>query len=79
MSSPSFYRRFELRNWLCAWSSFLAVFSIAGTLRTWVIVWYMYSYHGIYGIICHAESYIAPIGSFWAIAFTLSKFVEFGK
>jgi len=69
--------RFELRNYLFIWSTFLALFSIAGSVRTAIVALHIYRQHGMYGVVCSQHGYLLPIGKFWAITFTLSKFAEF--
>ena len=55
------------------------MFSIAGTLRSWVVVFQIYDEEGMYGMVCSDRMYVSDIARFWTLAFTISKFFEFSK
>lgn len=68
--------RFDLRKPLLCWSGLLAVFSIIGSIRCWVIFWILQEQSGIRGIICGDDFYVKPIGKFWGLVFCISKAPE---
>jgi len=69
---------FDLRKWLFAWSVVLAVYSIVGTFRTWIVVSEIYNESGMYGIVCSNKIYLDDISRFWSFSFVISKMFEFG-
>ena len=70
---------FDLRKWLFAWSVVLAVYSIVGTFRSWIVVSEIYNESGMYGIVCNNKIYLHDITRFWSFSFVISKMFEFGK
>lgn len=71
--------RFDLRFPLLCWSALLAIFSVIGSLRCWVIFHKLYEDDGIHGLICSNSFYVNPIGKFWGFVFCLSKAPELSK
>jgi len=69
--------KFDLRNCLFAWSSFLAIFSIIGTYRCLKVVHTVYVNQGLLKLVCNGST-AYPIARFWGVIFLISKFVEFG-
>jgi len=67
--------RFELRSFLIVWNIFLAVFSIAGTIRVWPEFTHTITKHGIVHSVCD-NSYAYGITGFWSLMFCLSKLPE---
>lgn len=68
---------FDLRRWLFLWSAILALYSIVGTVRTWMVVAKIYNENGMYGIVCDERIYTDDIARFWTFSFVISKFFEF--
>ncbi len=67
--------RFELRTPLTVWSSFLAVFSICGAIRTLPELVYILSRYGLDRSFCDSSFMYSPTG-LWAYLFTISKLYE---
>ncbi|KAG1930447.1 elongation of very long chain fatty acids protein [Pimephales promelas] len=70
--------KLDLRTPLVFWSLSLALFSVAGAMRT---SWYMFSVlttHGFRQSVCDTHFYSDPVSKFWAFAFALSKAPELG-
>ncbi|CAF1355234.1 unnamed protein product [Adineta ricciae] len=67
--------RFELRLWLAAWSSLLAIFSIFGALRVLPELIFVIYRQGIKDSICNNSNAFGVVG-FWTWAFCFSKLPE---
>ncbi len=68
---------FELRILLSLWSSFLAVFSICGAIRTLPELLYILNRYGLDRSVCDNSYRYGPT-TVWAYLFTLSKLYELG-
>lgn len=70
---------FKLRKLLTLWNTSLALFSIAGSLRTLPELLHVLSRFGFYHSVCHPSfiEVLQPSG-FWTWMFTLSKVPELG-
>jgi len=68
---------FDLRRPLALWSFCLAIFSIAGAIRTWTEFLETFARGGIYQSIC-TPSFITTdrVAGFWTYLFVLSKVME---
>ncbi|XP_078575892.1 very long chain fatty acid elongase 6-like isoform X2 [Branchiostoma floridae x Branchiostoma japonicum] len=69
---------YNMRSALAIWSACLSVFSIMGALRLNAVWLHDVRERGLTHSLCDGHSLTAPISGFWAVAFTLSKAVEFG-
>ncbi|CAF0971115.1 unnamed protein product [Adineta steineri] len=67
--------RFELRLWLAAWNTFLAIFSIFGAMRVLPELIYVIYTHGMKYSICNNSNAFGVVG-FWTWAFCFSKLPE---
>jgi len=74
MSSRS---RFEIRLPLIIWSGFLALFSIAGAVRTIPELFYILRHQGWTHSLCSSSYFYGPT-AFWAFTFVISKAYELG-
>ncbi|ESO04683.1 hypothetical protein HELRODRAFT_78878 [Helobdella robusta] len=70
--------RFELRSSLIFWSGFLALFSIAGAVRTLPELIHVLRYEGWYQSMCNPSYFTLRPTSFWAFMFVISKVYELG-
>ena len=68
---------FELRRPLAVWSCCLAIFSIAGALRTWTELLQVVARGGLYQAVC-TPSFITEdrVAGLWTYLFVLSKVME---
>lgn len=69
--------RYELRPFLALWSGILALFSIAGAIRTWPEMISTITKHSLQYSVC-VPTYFKGVTSFWAFMFTVSKVYELG-
>ncbi|KAJ1457321.1 GNS1/SUR4 family-domain-containing protein [Pelagophyceae sp. CCMP2097] len=71
-------KAWDLRRPLAAWNFFLAIFSLAGALRTAPRLIYNLANHPLQRSICHAPANDWGAGAcgFWVQLFVLSKFAE---
>jgi elongation of very long chain fatty acids protein 6 len=67
--------RFELRLWLAAWNTLLALFSIFGAMRVLPELIYVIYRHGLKYSICNNSNAFGVVG-FWTWAFCFSKLPE---
>ncbi|CAF3244295.1 unnamed protein product [Rotaria socialis] len=67
--------RFELRLWLAAWNTLLALFSVFGAMRVVPELIYVIYRHGIKYSICNNSNAFGVVG-FWTWAFCFSKLPE---
>jgi len=67
--------RFELRLWLAAWNTLLALFSIFGAIRVLPELIYVISRYGFKYSICNNSNAFGVVG-FWTWAFCFSKLPE---
>ncbi|XP_064618045.1 very long chain fatty acid elongase 6-like [Liolophura sinensis] len=70
--------RYELRPALAIWSGTLALFSIAGTVRTLPEAIAAIRNHSLQYSVCVPGFFFHDVTKFWASAFTLSKVIELG-
>ena len=71
-------RRFELRWPLACWSGILALFSVAGALRTLPELLHVLQTEGWYSSMCNPSYFRSDPTSFWAFMFVISKVYELG-
>lgn len=69
--------RYDLRPALALWSGILAIFSIAGTMRTLPELITAVSTHGLQYSVC-VPTYFKGVTGFWSFLFTVSKVYELG-
>lgn len=70
--------RFELKWPLAFWSGFLAVFSVAGAIRTLPELIKVLQTEGWYSSMCNPSYFRSDPTSFWAFMFVVSKVYELG-
>lgn len=69
--------RYELRPYLAAWSSILAVFSIFGAIRTVPELIFAVKFYGLEYSLC-VPSHFEGVTGFWCCLFAISKVYELG-
>ncbi|XP_046349903.1 very long chain fatty acid elongase 6-like [Haliotis cracherodii] len=70
-------QRFDLRPFLAMWSGILAIFSIAGAVRTLPELLSAVKNHGLQHSVC-VPTYFKGVTAFWSFMFTVSKVYELG-
>ena len=70
--------RFELRTPLVLWSGILALFSIAGAVRTLPHLITVMQEESVYQSVCITSGYQIGTTAFWGFAFAVSKVYELG-
>ena len=70
--------RFELRTPLVLWSGSLALFSIAGAVRTLPHLITVIQEESVYQLVCVTSAYEKKATVFWGFAFIVSKVYELG-
>ena len=71
-------RKFELRGPLICWSGILAIFSMAGAVRTLPELLNVLNNEGWYPSMCNPSYFRSDPTSFWAFMFVVSKVYELG-
>ena len=71
--------KFDLRLPLIVWNLFLALFSIAGTIRTWPDFVYSLRNHGFVYSVCNRDSAYGKLTNFELVEFQMKLLLLFNK